>query len=229
MTENNMPELKPATMAGLKVKPLEWAGGDVKTATGLMMQVQGVVIPSDRVAGFEAERAAAILAAIEPAPVTLESALVDDDDPYTRDATEVEETMLANIVSLRSERDALAAEVARLREALEPSGYTKAAYMGEVRDDGAGGRIVSWTAIKAVMAMIRARAAQADYEARILAAVEPAPVALAAALELPEIAALVSEVARCRNHISTNPTTNQVIAIGSWLTAALAALKGGDA
>ena len=65
---------------------------------------------------------------------------------------------VAAVLELTDERDALTAEVARLKEALTPSGDTKAAYMGEVRDDVWGGRIVSWTAIKAVMAMISAHA-----------------------------------------------------------------------
>ena len=50
------------------------------------------------------------------------------------------------------------AEIARLREALEPSGDTKGAYMGEIKDPETK-RMVSWTAIKMIMAMISARAA----------------------------------------------------------------------
>jgi hypothetical protein len=50
------------------------------------------------------------------------------------------------------------AEVARLRAALTPSGDTKAAYMGEIKDPETK-RHVSWTAIKMIMAMIAARAA----------------------------------------------------------------------
>lgn len=50
------------------------------------------------------------------------------------------------------------AEIARLREALEPSGGTKGAYMGEIKDPETK-RMVSWTAIKMIMAMISARAA----------------------------------------------------------------------
>jgi hypothetical protein len=50
------------------------------------------------------------------------------------------------------------ADVARLQEALAPSGDTKAAYIGEVKDPDTK-RYVSWTAIKMIMAMIAARAA----------------------------------------------------------------------
>lgn len=50
------------------------------------------------------------------------------------------------------------AELARVREALAPSGDTKAAYMGEIKDPDTK-RMVSWTAIKMVMKMITARAA----------------------------------------------------------------------
>jgi hypothetical protein len=52
------------------------------------------------------------------------------------------------------------AELDRLREALTPSGDTKAAYMGEIKDPETK-RMVSWTAIKMVMAMIAKRAALA--------------------------------------------------------------------
>ncbi len=58
-------------------------------------------------------------------------------------------------------RKAAQAEVERLREALTPSGATKAAYIGEVETDCPDGRrhAVSWTATKEIMALIRARAA----------------------------------------------------------------------
>jgi hypothetical protein len=56
------------------------------------------------------------------------------------------------------------AENARLREALTPSGDTKAAYMGEIKDPETK-RMVSWTAIKMVMAMIAKRAALATASA----------------------------------------------------------------
>jgi hypothetical protein len=63
----------------------------------------------------------------------------------------------------RAEVDALVAENARLREALTPSGQTKAAYSSEVECDhptnGRGTHYVPWISIKAIMAMIRARAA----------------------------------------------------------------------
>ncbi len=51
-----------------------------------------------------------------------------------------------------------AADVQGLVEALTPSGDTKAAYMGEIKDPETK-RLVSWTAIKMIMAMISARAA----------------------------------------------------------------------
>jgi hypothetical protein len=65
-------------------------------------------------------------------------------------------------------------ENARLRTALTPSKYTKAAYMGEVRDDYTSTdedgeevriqRYVSWSAVKAVMKMIEVRAALAPVD-----------------------------------------------------------------
>jgi len=70
--------------------------------------------------------------------------------------------------ALLDERDAAVAraeaaesEVERLREALTPSAATKSAYMGEVECDcptETWRHFVPWTAIKAIMAMIRARA-----------------------------------------------------------------------
>jgi outer membrane protein TolC len=67
--------------------------------------------------------------------------------------------------ALATERDAALAraeqaeaEVKRLRAALTPSGDTKAAYMGEIKDPETK-RHVSWTAIKMIMAMIAARSA----------------------------------------------------------------------
>jgi hypothetical protein len=54
--------------------------------------------------------------------------------------------------------EAAKAEVARLREALTPSGDTKADYIGEIIDPITG-KSISWTAIKMVMKMIAARAA----------------------------------------------------------------------
>ncbi|MFZ5744433.1 MAG: hypothetical protein ACOY7T_08145 [Pseudomonadota bacterium] len=67
------------------------------------------------------------------------------------------------------EVEALRGEVARLREALDPSGDTKAAYMGEfwfslTRTDEDGEEYqeqvyVPWTTIKEIMAAISARAA----------------------------------------------------------------------
>lgn len=66
---------------------------------------------------------------------------------------------------MRAERDRLAVELAAaqqreaaLVDALTPSGDTKAAYMGEIKDPDTK-RMVSWTAIKMVMAMVSARAA----------------------------------------------------------------------
>ena len=63
--------------------------------------------------------------------------------------------------NLAAELAAANAREAGLREALTPSGDTKAAYMGEVKDPETK-RMVSWTAIKMVMAMISARAALAQ-------------------------------------------------------------------
>jgi len=72
-------------------------------------------------------------------------------------------------VSALSELDTAMAEIERLQEALEPSGDTKAAYMGEfsvrlpdVDEDGneyTRSINVPWTTIKEIMAAIRARAA----------------------------------------------------------------------
>jgi hypothetical protein len=64
----------------------------------------------------------------------------------------------SDYVALSAERDALKAENARLREALTPSGDTKADYIGEIIDPDTG-KSVSWTAIKMIMKMIAARAA----------------------------------------------------------------------
>ncbi|HEV8033411.1 hypothetical protein [Yoonia sp.] len=52
----------------------------------------------------------------------------------------------------------LEAEAERLREALAPSGDTKADYIGEIIDPDTR-KTVSWSAIKMIMAMISARAA----------------------------------------------------------------------
>lgn len=57
------------------------------------------------------------------------------------------------------------AEVARLREALTPSGDTKAAYISEVLCDCPTEdwkHHVPWTSIKEIMSMIRSRAALSD-------------------------------------------------------------------
>ena len=69
----------------------------------------------------------------------------------------------AMIEALNAELAAANAREAGLREALTPSGDTKAAYMGEVKDPDTK-RMVSWTAIKMVMAMIAARTAQPSTE-----------------------------------------------------------------
>jgi hypothetical protein len=69
-----------------------------------------------------------------------------------------ERKALVENASLRHRLKAAEAEVARLRAALTPSGDTKAAYMGEIKDPETK-RHVSWTAIKMIMAMIAARAA----------------------------------------------------------------------
>ena len=57
----------------------------------------------------------------------------------------------------RTRAEAAEAENARLREALTPSGDTKADYIGEIIDPDTR-KAVSWTGIKMVMAMISARA-----------------------------------------------------------------------
>lgn len=72
-----------------------------------------------------------------------------------REALDLADTLRA----LLAERDAL-------REALTPSGATKAAYISEIETDCPQGRshTVSWTATKDIMAMILARAALKDTE-----------------------------------------------------------------
>lgn len=72
------------------------------------------------------------------------------------------DAMQDEIATLKAERD-------RLREALTPSGDTKAAYMGEVEcacPTETWRHHVPWTTTKAIMAMIRARAALKDGEDR---------------------------------------------------------------
>lgn len=63
-----------------------------------------------------------------------------------------------HVPALLAEIAAKDAEIARLRESMTPSGSTKAAYMGEIKDPESK-RHVSWTAIKMIMGMISARAA----------------------------------------------------------------------
>ena len=74
----------------------------------------------------------------------------------------------------KAERDALKAEVERLREALTPSGATKAAYHGEfgfellARDgEGVDYHMVPWTTIKEIMAAISKRAALRPTEGEV--------------------------------------------------------------
>jgi tryptophan 2,3-dioxygenase len=73
-------------------------------------------------------------------------------------------TMYATVAgenkALEAELAAAQAQIEALRNALTPSGDTKAAYMGEIKDPETK-RMVSWTAIKMVMAMIAKRAALA--------------------------------------------------------------------
>ena len=73
------------------------------------------------------------------------------------------------LIALRAEVATLRASDARMREALNPSGDTKAAYMGEFSvplpdTDEDGNEVmrqinVPWTTIKQIMAAISARAA----------------------------------------------------------------------
>ena len=82
---------------------------------------------------------------------------------------------LAEVQRLRDERDAALARVEKLREALTPSGDTKATYMGEfsfmIADFDENGEemdrkvYVPWDQIKEIMAAILARAAL-DEDAR---------------------------------------------------------------
>lgn len=81
----------------------------------------------------------------------------------------VAEAVVGQLRALAAERDALKAENERLREALTPSGDTKAAYMGEFgftitmshpRLGEEHRRVdVPWTCIKEIMATIHDRAA----------------------------------------------------------------------
>ena len=73
--------------------------------------------------------------------------------------TQVMGNAVATILNAVAFRELVpAADVQGLVEALTPSGDTKAAYMGEIKDPETK-RLVSWTAIKMIMAMISARAA----------------------------------------------------------------------
>lgn len=86
-----------------------------------------------------------------------------------RRALRVIERMQARIAEMERERDEARARVAELerevealREALTPSGATKAAYSGEVKNHGASWNdYVSWSAIKDLMKLIREHAAAA--------------------------------------------------------------------
>lgn len=103
-----------------------------------------------------------IVAAALPSPTEI------DDNDYER-----VEANAALIVALRNNALPIIreqqAEIARLREALTPSGHTKAAYIGEFsfaveishpRLGGEQRRVdVPWTTIKEIMAAIRERAA----------------------------------------------------------------------
>jgi len=94
----------------------------------------------------------------------VEAGLYDDDLCYR--AEEVDEKFADLIAHARAQE----AELVRLREALTPSGNTKAEYSGEFSisvydgEDENGGEqwrkvLVDWTTIKAIMAAIKARAA----------------------------------------------------------------------
>jgi len=64
-------------------------------------------------------------------------------------SSEAEAIFLANhLITIAAQRD-------RLLAALTPDGDTKRAYMAEIYDADHKNRPVSWTAIKAVMALIR--------------------------------------------------------------------------
>lgn len=85
---------------------------------------------------------------------------------------EIELRAASAIEHARASQFAAEAKVAKLVEALTPSGETKAAYMGEfsipfptVDEDGNEVMLrpnVPWTTIKEIMAAIRARAAIAE-------------------------------------------------------------------
>ena len=92
-------------------------------------------------------------------------------DYALRTARILEQTadIAADLIRLRAEVATLRASEARMREALEPRGDTKAAYMGEFSvplpdTDEDGNEVmrqinVPWTTIKQIMAAISARAA----------------------------------------------------------------------
>ena len=86
-----------------------------------------------------------------------------------RDYVDFIKTPLAD---LEQKLTAATARIARLEEALTPSGETKAEYIGEVGfyfgggSEGEGFKVaVPWTAIKEIMAMILARASRRAREA----------------------------------------------------------------
>lgn len=81
------------------------------------------------------------------------------EDCYDKRLVECAESVDANPSAL----SAAQARCERLEEALTPSGATKAAYIGEHKCDhrleGHDPHLISWTVVKEIMAMIRARAA----------------------------------------------------------------------
>lgn len=88
-----------------------------------------------------------------------------DEWPYWKWTDKQNDALKSLIASARRDAE----EIERLREALTPSGATKAAYHGEFKftqygrdddgDDYSYETYVPWTTVKEIMAAIRARAA----------------------------------------------------------------------
>lgn len=126
-----------------------------------------------KVSELEAERDAlkALLDSVDDLSSALEqynvkyNALAEENDSLKAELHDARMQLLVDFGKLQEaceENVALKAEVERLREALTPSGDTKAAYMGEIECDCPAvtwRHDVPWVSIKAIMAMIRDRAA----------------------------------------------------------------------